>query len=146
MFFRLRNVGFLRYFTVQQSPNFLLASPILVLAFSASWSYYSHNWARTLRLSVPFARRIHPESASHEAIFSPSLLPFFHLHTLLSLLLLFTSHVQIALRQACTNPVLFWYVAHLYQRQASSGKMWVHYCVIWGALSTVLWTTFYPPA
>ena len=40
------NVGFLRYFEWKQFPNFLLAAPILILAFAGAWSWIVANWNR----------------------------------------------------------------------------------------------------
>jgi phosphatidylinositol glycan class V len=43
----------------------------------------------------------------------PALLPFQILHTALTLLLLFASHTQIALRVAVTDPVVWWNLADM---------------------------------
>lgn len=97
-------------------------------------------------------------SASHPFL-SPALLPFVHLHTALTLLLLVSAHVQIILRVCVTNPVLFWFVAAggvggttSLDRNASQGHCaltttrWIVYCVTWGSVSVVLWACFLPPA
>lgn len=155
-----RNVGFLRYFTVQQAPNFILASPILLVSFGASIHYYHARWPAWLTESLPWQadkkqadqRKTASSSSSKSTLSSspsflhPDFLPFVHLHTILTLILFLASHVQIALRQASTNPVIFWYLAHLILNQSTAGRFWVYYVVVWGAVSTALWTSFYPPA
>lgn len=147
-----RNVGFLRYWTLQQLPNFLLAAPVLLMSTSASVSYYYQTWPDCLYRSLPFAcglaqdRRREKTNKAQSPFDRIQLLPFIHLHTILALLLLFASHVQIALRQAATNPVIFWYAAHLVQAKDIKAKWWVGYCLVWGAVSVILWTLFYPPA
>jgi phosphatidylinositol glycan class V len=144
-----RNVGFLRYFRPEQIPNFALALPILSLYFGASWTYYSANWPawfwRTFR--CPAADR--PTQDSQHAFLCMAVLPHIHLHTLLALQLLFFSHVQIALRQAVTNPVLFWFLGYLCeagQGDGSMGKKAARWSMLWTIASVTLWTAFYPPA
>jgi phosphatidylinositol glycan class V len=56
-------------------------------------------------------------------------------------LLLFASHVQIALRLAVTDPTLWWTLAASKRLSA-----WTYFCVVYGAVSLVLWAGFYPPA
>lgn len=77
---------------------------------------------------------------------STKLLPAIHLHTLQTFLLITTSHVQISLRQACTNPVLYWYLAYLSLQESPLASIWTGYAIVWGVISTVLWTAHYPPA
>lgn len=143
-----RNVGFLRYFSPQQIPNFALAAPVLTVAASASIRYYSHHSKHLVRMSLP--RCLKPavalRAAAPHPFLSARLLPYIYLHTILSLLLLTASHVQIALRQACTNPVLWWYLAYLADTHAKTARLWLSYCIIWGAVSIALWTAYYAPA
>lgn len=51
-FLVLRNVGFLKYYTVKQIPNFLLAIPIVLLSLSGIWVYISNNWRVVLTLGL----------------------------------------------------------------------------------------------
>ncbi|KAK4703367.1 GPI mannosyltransferase 2, partial [Phenoliferia sp. Uapishka_3] len=161
----LLNVGPFRYWTVSQIPNFLLASPVLFLSLSASYAFYSRNYAHIARSSIPFLTLPNAPPAS-SFFLTPTLTPFIHLHTALTLLLLFASHVQIILRLCTSNPVVFWYAATLVEKDVANGvdgimksheeskaregrrwgRVWVGYCVVWGTVSTVLWAGFLPPA
>lgn len=150
-----------------QIPNFLLAAPVLALSFAASSSFYRANLALTLRSTLPFlppnlARPSlpPPPPPSPEAPLthpSPptttlSLVPLIHLHTLTTLLLLTTAHVQIVLRVCATDPVVWWYAAELVhvsrgEGRSAWGARWVvGYCVGWGTVATGLWAVFLPPA
>lgn len=115
------------------------------MSFAASYSYYCARWPNVILESLP----LRPSTANTKdgkPFHRIELLPFVHLHTLLAILLFTTSHVQIALRQACTNPVLFWYIAQLAEDNSKYARWWIKYCIIWGSVSIVLWTAFYPPA
>lgn len=144
-----REVGWLRYYTLQQIPNFLLAAPVLLLAVAASVSYYRRQWSVVLVESLPrcFRSVVTCRISPHASPFmSTKLLPAIHLHTLQAFLLITTCHVQISLRQACTDPVLYWYLAHLSLQESPFASIWIGYTVVWGAISTALWTAHYPPA
>ncbi|CAE6511878.1 unnamed protein product, partial [Rhizoctonia solani] len=91
------DVGLWRYWTIAQIPNFLLAMPILILAFS-SIVWFIIASSRGIR----FVKRREVDMSSLGPTLSPSmslvLLPY-ALHALVLSLVLFTAaHVQIALR------------------------------------------------
>jgi phosphatidylinositol glycan class V len=87
---------------MEQLPNILLASPVLLASIAGTYSYLR---GMLHRQSVPS----HPlRPAQHLA-----LLPFHLHHLLLTFLLLFSSHTQIALRLSITNPVIWWNVASM---------------------------------
>jgi len=134
---RYWNVGFLRYWEPAQIPNFLISAPVYALNFfyasriivSGIKSYFDKS-------TFPFARPFLP----------------FALHGLgYSLILFFSAHVQIMLRQTSGLPVTYWGAAALLSGQFGErgrvwGKMWVGWSVMWGVVSCVLWATFLPPA
>ncbi|GAA5823527.1 hypothetical protein JCM5353_006293 [Sporobolomyces roseus] len=153
------DVGPFRYWTLLQLPNFLLASPVLVLSFAASYTYYSSQPRLVISRTLPFLpSSLLPSSSTPPPILtrpflSPSLLPFIHLHMATTLLLLISSHVQIILRLCIPNPVVWWYVSDLLLAEGSEGegrrrwgKRWIGYCVMWGTVATVSWALFLPPA
>lgn len=143
---------------------------MLLASLWASYDFYSHNTQRTLHLTLPFLfSSPAPSSPQRRPFHCPLLTPYIHLHTALTLLLLFASHTQIILRVCVTNPVLWWFVADLLfdadgggaregegkkeEEEAASkarrrqwGRRWVGYCVVWGGVSIVLWGGFLPPA
>ena len=130
------NVGFLRYWTLQQSPNFLLAAPVIALL-----SYYStlpvRSFANFLDKSPP------PNISPFE---SQSLIPHCIHALVFTFILLFAAHTQIILRFAASLPFTYWSAARLLVEHPRLGKWWVGWSVIWGAISLVLWSTFLPPA
>lgn len=143
---RNRDVGPFIYWTPSQLPNFLLSLPVILLSLSASYTYYR---------SLPFAPAclllLPSTPAPSKSLFtSPNILPFIHLHTIISILLIVSSHIQIVLRVCETNPIIYWYAASWFmmgkEKPLKWGKRWVGYTVAWGAISTVLWGAFLPPA
>lgn len=67
-------VGFLKYFEVKQLPNFLLASPILTIAFSSIVYYVSllFQTPQSLRKTPDFKRNLHGKDNSQDIIISSS--------------------------------------------------------------------------
>ena len=104
-----------------------------------------------------------------------ALLPFQIHHLALTLLLIFQSHVQIALRVSVTDPVVWWNVASIAfdwespafrpsrrgdgevtstsqkdvtpkPKMTRAGKWWTRWVFVWGTVSLFLWAGHYPPA
>jgi phosphatidylinositol glycan class V len=143
--FAFRNVGFLRYWTVSQIPNFLLASPIL----------YS-----SLRSIYDFAK---PSPSGSQKEGSPlktvrnDLVGYLGLHIALAYILITSSHTQIALRTMGSNPMFWWGLtqqAHEFRHGSKEsvvkirrfGRMWLVWVLVWTVWSLILWAGFYPPA
>ena len=140
------NVGFLRYWTVSNIPNFVLALPMLlnVYAFSAFYLARLPRMYPGLFVSRPTKAK---RTRDMESLFLvPELLPHV-LHALaLTLLLTFNAHVQIVLRVLPSVPVVYWAAARLVIERPGWGRAWVAWSIVWGAVSCVLWAVFLPPA
>ncbi|TFY79432.1 hypothetical protein EWM64_g4582 [Hericium alpestre] len=132
------NVGFLRYWTLSQLPNILLASPVLALLFAFSLVHLYHAVPRLLRFSA-VKRKPYP-------FYNESITPHAMHALVMSCAYLFASHTQIVLRQAAAMPLVYWAAAWLVVEKPRWGKVWVVWSVVWGAISVVLWTAFLPPA
>lgn len=135
------DVGFLRYWTLQQLPNFLLAAPVLALLTWGSLSFLFKVGFPSLISSKPLSSR----NASHPLL-SPSFLPHAIHALILTLTLLFAAHTQIILRFASSMPFTYWSAARLFFEHPKYAKAWVVWSVAWGAVSVVLWVAFLPPA
>lgn len=120
-----RNVGPFRYWQPEQIPNFLLAAPVLAISVYGAVKSFARGHLNSLELAI-------------------------NTHSLLmSALLIFASHTQIALRLAPTDTVLWWTLARSAVDSNGSSrliKFWVWFVCIWGAVSLVLWSGHYPPA
>lgn len=146
------NSGFMRYWTPQQLPNFLISAPVLVLLLG----YSAHYIRRALipHLQALSASRTHISKskssrsiiASLSPFLSPSVAPHAIHAFIFTLMLLFTAHTQIVLRLAASMPFTYWAAAWLLVEHPLWGKRWVTWSVVWGAVSVVLWATFMPPA
>ncbi|KAJ7647488.1 glycosyltransferase family 76 protein [Roridomyces roridus] len=123
------DVGFLRYWTLQQLPNFLIAAPPLLLI--SIFSSYHLRWVAI---------------ASDRPFCSPSIAPHaIHALVMCSILAL-ASHTQIALRFAAAMPITYWAAAWLLVEYPVWGRAWVAWSVLWGTTSILLWGAFLPPA
>ncbi|KAJ7251752.1 GPI mannosyltransferase 2 [Mycena haematopus] len=129
---RYWNSGFLRYWTLQQFPNFVIAAPPL-LAISTFSVHHLRHWLRS-------------PADPGRAFLSASIAPH-AIHALfMSATLLFASHTQIVLRLAASMPITYWAAAWLLLEHPGWGRAWVTWSLLWGALSILLWGAFLPPA
>ncbi|KAF7376005.1 GPI mannosyltransferase 2 [Mycena sanguinolenta] len=129
---RYWNSGFLRYWTLQQLPNFLIAAPPL-LAISTFSVHHLRHWLKS-------------PADPGRAFFSASIAPHAIHALVMSAILLFMSHTQIVLRLAASMPITYWAAAWLLLEHPKWGRVWITWSVLWGALSILLWGAFLPPA
>jgi phosphatidylinositol glycan class V len=129
---RYWNNGLLRYWSLQQLPNFLIAAPPL-LAISTFSIHHLRHWLKS-------------PADPGRAFLSASIAPH-AIHALfMSATLLFASHTQIVLRLAASMPIIYWAAAWLLLEHPKWGRAWVTWSVLWGAVSILLWGAFLPPA
>lgn len=82
------DVGLLRYFTWKQIPNFLLASPVLLLVFLYSFSYVNENLQILFRGKSSNSKHVHPIFRRDIGVFAA--------HSMfLGLFTFFFAHVQV---------------------------------------------------
>ncbi|KAH7923928.1 glycosyltransferase family 76 protein [Leucogyrophana mollusca] len=138
------NVGLLRYWTLQNLPNFAISLPVLLNVFTFCASYLGNVPGALFEISW---RRCTQERIPHKSPFlSPTLLPH-TIHALaLTFILTLAAHTQIALRTLPSLPLTYWAAARLLVEYPRWGKVWVTWSVVWGAISCVLWAVFLPPA
>ncbi|KAF9562765.1 hypothetical protein CPC08DRAFT_662669 [Agrocybe pediades] len=135
--------GFLRYWTLNQLPNFILAAPNITLLFAFS----VHHLASRLRSgSVSFFKSAAAPSKTNLPFENSSITPHAIHALVMTFLLVFTSNVQIVLRLAASMPIIYWAAAWLLVEHPKAGRVWVIWSVLWGTISTILWATFLPPA
>ncbi|KAL5523765.1 hypothetical protein ACEPAG_7938 [Sanghuangporus baumii] len=116
-------VGPFRYWTLQQAPNVLLGSPILILLIYGSLSHIRHVLLlqvfalvqRDTNYSV--TRSTSSAESKKDPFFNATLTPH-AIHALISSLVLLTSaHTQIALRLVSALPFTYWSAAWLFLRE-----------------------------
>lgn len=142
---------------MQQAPNFLLALPVIYVSIAASRDYYARNKLTSSRFpflvmpdpttirAAAAAAAAEDDSSARTDFYDPRWAAFVHLHTITTVVLLTTAHVQIMLRVIALDPVPFWYLAHR-RRRDHGPRAWVAYCSWWVPAASVLWALFYPPA
>ncbi|TDL24179.1 glycosyltransferase family 76 protein [Rickenella mellea] len=142
------NVGFLRYWTVSQIPNFIISTPVLVLLLYSSTYHIYYSLLPRLRSRISPATTTPPSlhQKSISPLLSPQITPHAIYALILTLMLLFAAHTQIILRLAAAIPFTYWSAAHLWLEHPRCAKAWTAWSVVWGAVSLVLWGTFLPPA
>jgi phosphatidylinositol glycan class V len=144
------NVGFLRYWTLQQLPNFIIAAPPLLLLFTFSTYHFAQGFIPRLIVTHGNRKSIScpPQIISRGPFpfLSHTITPHVFHSIILSTAILLASHVQIILRLAASMPLTYWAAAWLLHEYPRCGRWWVGWSVVWGAASVVLWGAFLPPA
>ncbi|XP_069751576.1 palmitoyltransferase ZDHHC18-A [Narcine bancroftii] len=132
------NVGFMRYYQLQQLPNFLLAFPMIVLGMWAAWKYLLAEPWYCMHLGL-VNKKLKGEREGNEKAQSG-----FHSHGVFvyvvhaTALLVFGicfMHIQVITRfLASASPVLYWFSAyllqetgprHLMQDSGTSAYLWI---------------------
>ncbi|KAK2467794.1 hypothetical protein APHAL10511_000089 [Amanita phalloides] len=135
---RYWNVGFLRYWSFSQVPNFVIASPLFLLIANFAIAYIRYHLAGP----KPFTATCHMSKPFYQV----SLFPYVVHSVVLSLMLLLSAHSQIILRLAPSVPIVYWAAAHLVAKWPTIGRQWVTWSAVWGIVSITLWSAFLPPA
>ncbi|ETS65225.1 hypothetical protein PaG_00294 [Moesziomyces aphidis] len=143
------HVGWLRYWEVAQLPNFALAAPVLVAIVATARRYYRTSSRAQLLASLLAAHPPAQRRLGFTLSSVPRAVPYVVHGLVLAVVLLFASHVQIALRLATPGgmPMVWWGLAHavLYAppwlRPLVLSYLGIQMCV-----SCVLYAGFYPPA
>jgi phosphatidylinositol glycan class V len=127
-------VGFMKYYRVEQIPNFLLAAPILILSLRALYVYVSEDWVRFVTVGLK----------GRKSVNNDRLCFYYYLFACVAAGL-FVMHVQVTTRFLASNPALYWYLA---SKEVSESKrirtMVLLYCCGYIAFGTLLFTNFYP--
>ncbi|XP_028837988.1 palmitoyltransferase ZDHHC18-A [Denticeps clupeoides] len=104
------DVGFLRYFQLKQLPNFLLASPVVILGGIAACTFFTADPGLCLWLGLWQKKR----EKQPVGFYSPKLFVYVVHAAALLVFGTFCMHVQVLTRfLASSSPVLFWISAHL---------------------------------
>lgn len=130
----IRNIGFLRYWTVSNIPLFLLATPMLVVLIRSGLEQL-----RSRRF--PVADRP-SESARLLALLQSAAVA----QVLLAVLAATTYHVQIITRISSGYPLWYWWLAASLIRGEKTGGRVVMFMVIYAAIQGALFASFLPPA
>ncbi|CUM67804.1 uncharacterized protein PRCAT00005510001 [Priceomyces carsonii] len=119
------NVGFLRYWSSNNIPNFLFALPTIIISLLSFRYFFQINPTRIL-------------------------LPYVMVNFSLIILGLLFWHVQILTRVSSFLPLCNWFIASLLisnnQKERSTGMWIIKYSVVWNLVQTALFAEFLPPA
>lgn len=131
------DVGLGRYWTLAQVPNFVLAAPVLLMG---AWACkrFARSWHRVYVDTCQPWRSARQECELAYVYYTMAVLA----------LLLFVSHVQIALRFATPGglPLLWWGAALLLDEHPRAGRVFLGYLLWYSVAAIVLYAGFYPPA
>jgi phosphatidylinositol glycan class V len=108
--------GFLKYWTPNNIPNFLIAAPQVFL-LSRSGLYFMKFKNLTNLVVINF---------------------------LFLIIVTFFLNVQIILRISTFIPLQFWFLSSLIEKR--QGSLWITYIIVWNLLQASLYAAFLPPA
>lgn len=146
-----RNNGFLRYYQVKQIPNFILASPVLIISVIGILKYASSDWNRFLWGWSPFFKADKRDKSETTTAHPPhSLLPYIYLWIVLLLYSALFMHIQVIIRFFSAMPCMYWMAASMLlgeeKRDRTTAQYYLQYSILYSALTTILFSNFFPPA
>lgn len=105
------DVGFLNYYHWKQIPNFLLATPILVILLHFCCNYIQQHTRYCLYLGL-----MDNKVTKKITLFERQIFPFMLHGLFLAIFCIFFVHIQVATRLlASSSPLLYWYCANYFK-------------------------------
>ncbi|KAJ6785693.1 hypothetical protein PWT90_00986 [Aphanocladium album] len=129
------NVGFLRYWTPNQIPLFILAAPVLTLLIVSGWQTLRRPVGASGMASPVADRRVLVQTlAASQGV--------------VALLALTSYHVQVISRLASGYAVWYWWIAAclMDKKSVGIGKATVTFMMMYAGIQAVLFSAFLPPA
>lgn len=114
------NVGFLKYYELKQTPNFLLALPIVLIILVNSFKFFRRNQAYCLRLGIfnlkPKVLRVTQVSDQNQLVFIAHAV-------FMTLFCVLFIHVQVTTRILCScSPMLYFFCASYFLKYFDQHK------------------------
>lgn len=138
------NVGFLRYYTVAQIPNFLLASPMIFLSFLGIWEYACVNPLRFISLGAYKSAHFESPVEAKRNFFSDKSLVFIYQWCFMILVGLTVIHIQVLTRFMSSNIVVYWFTAYLLECRPLFRKLFVLWSAVYITVGTAFFCNFLP--
>lgn len=140
-------VGFLRYWTPNNIPNFLFAFPTLAVMWK-SGCYYSYYLPKSIKENTST-----PDISEHERAILRKIeyfSPYLAVQLVMFFACLLSWHVQIITRIGSCLPVIYWYTAEMLTStqlsQVKTGKIIARYFMVWIVVQGIFFSAFMPPA
>jgi GPI mannosyltransferase 2 len=159
---RYWNVGFLKYYELKQLPNFLLATPIVLIILVNSIKYFAHNKEYCCRLGIFKLRN----SVFRVTTVADQNLFVFVVHAMtLTIFCIFFIHIQVTTRLiASSSPMLYFFCANYFGANEKGKKdedenstnvfdmkefgwkqkLIIYYFLGYLVIGTILFSNFYP--
>ena len=136
------NVGFLKYFTLKQLPNFAIALPTITISSMAIVDYVAFDFQRFLTLGASEGK------PSKKAFYSDRILPHIYLTMVMLFMAVTSMHVQVIVRFFTCVPVLYWWLGTsvAYKTHTKIIKCYTFYALAYASAGIVLFSKFLPPA
>ncbi|KTW28757.1 GPI-anchor transamidase GPI18 [Pneumocystis jirovecii RU7] len=131
------NVGFFKYFTLPQIPNFILVSPAIYISMKSVIYYFFKNKDQFKKTSQ-------------------KLNSYYIIQLLMTIICIFTTHIQIFTRMISCLPGIYWWLANCllndwlnFNKTLNEKKeslYWTRIWILYGMVQAVLFGAFLPPA
>lgn len=140
------NVGFLNYFRFKQIPNFLVATPMIIICCTAVYLYFDYDHIRFLSLGLTQSnKKIRRTSKTRLPFFDGCVLPHIYLLIFMLFTNIFIAHVQIITRVFTFMPVVYWFMAHIMMNFSKAIRYrLLIFIALYGLI--VIFSLNYPPA
>lgn len=143
--------GFLAYYTINQIPNFVLATPIILLSIFGLKTYIKTDASQFFSLGL-VSKRKSTSSVEEQSYVSSKLASHMYLWAFLLLYVVTNMHIQVIIRFFTSLPPLYWYVGDLWikgfieKKNTVLANVVLTYFVLYGLIGIVLFSNFLPPA